>query len=110
MQTPETVRVGVAHGSIKSQLPEGSRVHNEIAADRAERARLDYLALGTGMARARSGAGLVRRYARAGSLQRQPPGNVLLVTILGRASSRRLRHRHWSLQMARSHRRATQRL
>ena len=40
MQTPpETVRVGVAHGSIKSQLPEGSRVHNEIAADRAETPR-----------------------------------------------------------------------
>ena len=47
MQTPpETVRVGVAHGSVKSQLPEGSKVHNEIAADRADRARLDYLALG----------------------------------------------------------------
>lgn len=47
MQTPpQAVRVGVAHGSIKGRLPERSEAFNEIAEDRADRARLDYLALG----------------------------------------------------------------
>ncbi len=47
METPpQAVRVGVAHGSIKGRLPERSEALNEIAEDRAERARLDYLALG----------------------------------------------------------------
>jgi DNA repair exonuclease SbcCD nuclease subunit len=40
------VRVGVAHGSVREFLPEGSEAPNPIAPDRAERARLDYLALG----------------------------------------------------------------
>lgn len=43
---PQAVRVGVAHGSIKGRLPERSEAMNEIAEDRADRARLDYLALG----------------------------------------------------------------
>lgn len=43
---PQAVRVGVAHGSIKGRLPERSEALNEIAEDRAERAGLDYLALG----------------------------------------------------------------
>jgi DNA repair exonuclease SbcCD nuclease subunit len=40
------VRVGVAHGSVREFLPEGSEAPNPIAPDRAERARLDYLKLG----------------------------------------------------------------
>lgn len=45
--TPEgAIRVGLAHGSIEGLLPEDADVHNPIAADRAARARLDWLALG----------------------------------------------------------------
>ena len=40
------VRVGVAHGSVREFLPEGSEAANPVALQRAERARLDYLALG----------------------------------------------------------------
>ena len=40
------VRVGVAHGSVADRLPEAADAANPIAADRAARARLDYLALG----------------------------------------------------------------
>ena len=44
--TPEgAIRVGMAHGSVPDFLP-GEIVHNPIAANRAETARLDYLALG----------------------------------------------------------------
>ena len=40
------IRVGVAHGSVRKLLPEASEAPNPIAADRAETANLDYLALG----------------------------------------------------------------
>ena len=40
------VRIGLAHGSVREFLPEASEAANPIALDRAERARLDYLALG----------------------------------------------------------------
>lgn len=39
-------RIGVAHGAVQGVLPEGIDSANPIAADRATRARLDYLALG----------------------------------------------------------------
>lgn len=39
------LRVGLAHGRL-DLLPDASDAYNEIAADRAARARLDYLALG----------------------------------------------------------------
>jgi len=46
-QTPDGfVRVGLAHGSVQGLLAEGIDASNPIAADRAARARLDYLALG----------------------------------------------------------------
>ena len=46
-QTPAgAVRVGLAHGSVKEYLPDASEAPNPIAADRAEMAKLDYLALG----------------------------------------------------------------
>ncbi|SNB63223.1 DNA repair exonuclease SbcCD nuclease subunit [Arboricoccus pini] len=45
--TPEGIfRLGLAHGSIEGYLPDQGEATNPIAADRAERARLDYLALG----------------------------------------------------------------
>ncbi len=40
------LRIGLAHGSVDGQLPEAADSSNPIAADRAESARLDYLALG----------------------------------------------------------------
>jgi len=43
---PGLVRVGLAHGSVQGILAEGVDSPNPIAADRARRARLDYLALG----------------------------------------------------------------
>lgn len=46
-ESPEDwYRVGVAHGAVQGVLPEGIDSANPIAADRASRARLDYLALG----------------------------------------------------------------
>jgi len=43
---PGFVRVGLAHGSVQGLLAESMDASNPIAADRAARARLDYLALG----------------------------------------------------------------
>ena len=43
---PGLLRVGLAHGSVQGILPEDIDSPNPIAADRAARARLDYLALG----------------------------------------------------------------
>ena len=43
---PGAVRVGLAHGSVTGFLPEAAEAPNPIAHDRAQRARLDYLALG----------------------------------------------------------------
>lgn len=46
-QTPDgVVRVGLAHGSVEGLLAEDVDSQNPVAGDRAERARLDYLALG----------------------------------------------------------------
>ncbi|MBB3949371.1 metallophosphoesterase family protein [Aureimonas jatrophae] len=43
---PGAVRVGLAHGAVSNRLPAGAESDNPIADDRANRARLDYLALG----------------------------------------------------------------
>lgn len=40
------VRVGLAHGSVAGRLPESADAANPIDPNRADRARLDYLALG----------------------------------------------------------------
>lgn len=40
------VRIGLAHGSVREFLPEGSEAANPVALDRVETAGLDYLALG----------------------------------------------------------------
>ncbi|WP_322994726.1 DNA repair exonuclease [Castellaniella sp.] len=44
--TPGLLRIGLAHGSIQGLLADDIDSSNPIAADRARRARLDYLALG----------------------------------------------------------------
>jgi DNA repair exonuclease SbcCD nuclease subunit len=45
--TPEgLLRIGLAHGSVTGHLPEAADAGNPIAANRAETAHLDYLALG----------------------------------------------------------------
>lgn len=44
--TPGLLRLGLAHGAVQGILAEELDSTNPIAADRAERARLDYLALG----------------------------------------------------------------
>ncbi|WP_097462097.1 metallophosphoesterase family protein [Mangrovitalea sediminis] len=47
LQTPDgLLRIGLAHGSIQGVLSESVDSPNPIAPDRADRARLDYLALG----------------------------------------------------------------
>lgn len=43
---PDLLRIGLAHGSIAGLLADDIDSSNPIAADRAQRARLDYLALG----------------------------------------------------------------
>ncbi|WP_092015063.1 metallophosphoesterase family protein [Marinobacter daqiaonensis] len=43
---PDLLRIGLAHGSVEGVLPEEVDATNPIAPDRAERANLDYLALG----------------------------------------------------------------
>ncbi|MCW4113902.1 DNA repair exonuclease [Aurantimonas sp. MSK8Z-1] len=43
---PAAIRIGLAHGSVVNRLPEKAESGNPIADDRADRARLDYLALG----------------------------------------------------------------
>jgi DNA repair exonuclease SbcCD nuclease subunit len=39
-------RIGLAHGTVRNRLPVEAEAHNPIADDRADRAKLDYLALG----------------------------------------------------------------
>ncbi|MGE4335399.1 MAG: exonuclease SbcCD subunit D [Pigmentiphaga sp.] len=47
LETPAgLLRIGLAHGSVRGLLAEGIDAPNPIAAERAGRARLDYLALG----------------------------------------------------------------
>lgn len=47
IKTPEgTIRIGLAHGSVTEFLPDSSEAPNPVAANRAEAACLDYLALG----------------------------------------------------------------
>jgi len=78
---PDTVRVGLAHGSISNRLPEGD-AKNLIADDRAATANLDYLALGDWHGTLEiapktwySGTPEPDRFPR------NDPGNVLMATI-----------------------------
>ncbi|MFO0572876.1 MAG: metallophosphoesterase [Polyangia bacterium] len=79
---PGAVRIGVAHGSVSNRLPERGESINEIADDRAERARLDYLALGDWHGTQE----IAPRTWYAGTpepdrFRANDPGNILLVTI-----------------------------
>jgi len=76
------VRVGLAHGSVAGFLPNEAEAQNPIANDRAERARLDYLALGDWHGTLRIGP----RTWYAGTpepdrFKANDPGNVLVVSI-----------------------------
>ncbi|RFA31011.1 DNA repair exonuclease [Alkalilimnicola ehrlichii] len=47
LATPEgAIRVGLAHGSVENRLPAAAEAYNPISDRRAERAKLEYLALG----------------------------------------------------------------
>lgn len=76
------MRVGLAHGSVQGVLAEGIDSPNPIAADRAGRAALDYLALGDWHGTRRIDA----RTWYSGTPEQDrfkanDPGNVLLVDI-----------------------------
>ncbi len=79
---PGVFRVGLAHGSITERLPEEATLNNAIANDRAESAKLDYLALG-------DWHGTLEVAARtwyAGTpepdrFKANEPGNILSVTL-----------------------------
>jgi DNA repair exonuclease SbcCD nuclease subunit len=78
------IRIGLAHGSVREFLPAASEAANPVALDRAERARLDYLALGDWHGRLQVAA----RTWYAGTpepdrFKANEPGYVLDVTIDG---------------------------
>lgn len=81
--TPEGIfRLGLAHGSVEGCLPDQEEATNPIAAGRAGRARLDYLALGDWHGTRR----IDERTHYAGTPEPDRPkdndsGNVLLVEI-----------------------------
>lgn len=89
--TPQgVIRVGVAHGSVKGRLPNDSDAKNEIAADRAVLARLDYLALGDWHGTKRmdertyySGTPETDRFRDPSVAEQCPSGQVLFVQIEG---------------------------
>ncbi len=80
----DVLRVGLAHGAVRSRLPDESEAMNPIADTRADSARLDYLALG-------DWHGTLRIAARAwyagtpepDRFRSNDPGNVLLVELSG---------------------------
>ncbi len=78
----DAIRVGLAHGSVASFLPAEAEAPNPIAHDRAERAGLDYLALGDWHGTLRIGP----RTWYAGTpetdrFKANDPGNALLVRM-----------------------------
>jgi Calcineurin-like phosphoesterase len=109
---PEAVRIGLAHGSVASRLPEEAEAKNPIADDRADRARLDYLALGDWHGTRE----IAPRTWYAGTPEpdrwkENDPGNVLLVTIEGPGAQPSVEwiavgHFHWRRWQASIHSRA----
>jgi DNA repair exonuclease SbcCD nuclease subunit len=80
----DAVRIGLAHGSVANRLPEEAEAKNPIADDRADQARLDYLALGDWHGTRQ----IAPRTWYAGTPEpdrwkENDPGNVLLVKIEG---------------------------
>ena len=89
------MRIGVAHGGIKEFLErvagDGERVHNAIPADRASRARLDYLALGDWHGRLRidertwySGTPEATHFSLLGAVLREFNARNVMRTAAGR--------------------------
>ncbi len=81
---PGSLRIGLAHGSVLGLLPGDADAGNPIAADRAARAGLDYLALGdwhgtlqVGPCTWYSGTPEPDRFTA------NEPGNILLVELAG---------------------------
>jgi len=80
---PGAFRVGLAHGSVTNRLPEpDGDVVNQIADDRAETAKLDYLALGDWHGTVE----IAPRTWYSGTPEpdrfpRNDPGNILVVTL-----------------------------
>lgn len=109
---PEAVRIGLAHGSVASRLPEEAEAKNPIADDRADRARLHYLALGDWHGTRE----IAPRTWYAGTPEpdrwkENDPGNVLLVTIGGPGAQPLVEripvgHFHWRRSQASVHSRA----
>jgi DNA repair exonuclease SbcCD nuclease subunit len=100
------LRVGLAHGAVQGRLPAGADADNPIAADRPERARLDYLALGDWHGTLEIGQRCW--YAGTPEPDRFPandPGNALLVELDGPGSPPRVtrlrtaRYRWLSLEL-----------
>jgi DNA repair exonuclease SbcCD nuclease subunit len=113
VETPaEAARIGLAHGSVANCLPEEAKAKNPIADDRADRARLDYLALGDWHGTRE----IAPRTWYAGTPEpdrwkENDPGNVLLVEIEGpgaQPSVERIAvsHFHWRRIQASVHSRA----
>jgi DNA repair exonuclease SbcCD nuclease subunit len=80
----ERIYIGLAHGSVREFLPGASEAANPVALDRAERAGLDYLALGDWHGRLKVGD----RTWYAGTpepdrFRSNDPGYILDVTIDG---------------------------
>ena len=82
-ETPkQAIRIGLAHGSVRELLPGSSNAPNPIAANRADAAHLDYLALGDWHGTLK----LNDRTWYSGtpetdSFSSSDPGNALVVTI-----------------------------
>jgi DNA repair exonuclease SbcCD nuclease subunit len=112
-ETPAgAVRIGLAHGSVANRLPEEAEAKNPIADDRADRARLDYLALGDWHGTRE----IAPRTWYAGTPEpdrwkENDPGNALLVKIEGPGAQPSVEripvgHFHWRRLEASIHSRA----
>ena len=87
------IRIGLAHGSVERLLPEAAVPTNPIGADRADRAKLDYLALGDWHVCREVGP----RTWYAGtpepdSWRARDGGRALLVEIAGQGSEPQIEH------------------
>lgn len=82
-ETPrQAIRIGLAHGSVPEFLPDPSKAHNPVAADRADAARLDYLALGDWHGTLKvNDRTWYSGTPETDSFSSSDPGNALVVTI-----------------------------
>jgi DNA repair exonuclease SbcCD nuclease subunit len=82
METPDAIfRIGLAHGSIRDFGSQGE-TRNQIAADRARRSKLDYLALGDwhGVLKV-DGRTWYAGTPETDRFQRDDPGHILMVEL-----------------------------